>query len=842
MRIRACLIGVSLLLGLSPTASGQERGVVVVVHVSDGTGHQQARETQIYANSYALLIGNTEYQNRAWNDLPDVGNDLAAVKEVLESKHGFKVEVALNQTRSTLLRTIDQFISRYGPNYNNRLLIYYSGHGYTALLPDERKMGYLVLPDAPPMPSEDSALRVPPSDEEFENFLPAAVTMDEIETYARRITAKHVLFVFDSCFSGTVLRKDMGTSVPTLITTEELKPVRAYLTAGNEIQRVPAFSRFRRKFVAGLMGEADTNRDGYILSSELGRWISIEVQNDTARRQTPVFGKSEMFNRGDVVFVSPKESARPTPDGPTAHGPAEPDFGPTASAAENERQAFVSVQNSTSVSDIRAVLEEYPKSRYAGDLRKRLDRLVWESLKNSRDRARLQAYLDEFGEQGQFAPLARIEIKKLTPVQPKPSPAASGTGGAPSAPDALTERLAAYSRAASLAEQALSEVIIGNDESAKKLAEDALRLNGNMPLALAVDGWAKEELIAAGKTQAGTLDSVRIDLEGAVKLDPKNPFLRARLIAVYQGLGKSSQSESAAKKVLSLLKSPVTALDYFSLGLAHYGLGKNVEAAYYFTKAVEFNPKFAHAYFARGQVRLLSDLNAARADFLKAVEINPRFWTWNGSASAGRTASYVRLGDSYDSKGWTLYQAEKYDEAISEFTKAIGIFPAISYYQNRGVAYYYKKDYDAAIRDFDVVLKSDPDWSGKDLYYMRAYSYSEKGDCKQAVADYTKSIEHSPTASAHNNRGVCYSNDKNYEAAIREYTRAIQLDPNDGLYYRNRASLYDATGRGGLAEADRREAVAADQRKEAEKQKNSTENCTCPVTLPQITIPVQPPG
>lgn len=286
----------------------QDRGGNVRLRVSDERGNAQKDETLIYERSYALLIGNTQYQDSAWNDLPDVDDDVAAVREVLEKQHGFKVEVALNLNRDALLRVIDQFISKYGQRYNSRLLIYYSGHGYTALLPDERRMGYLVMPDAPAMPDVEKALRTPPADEEFERFLPAAITMDEIETYARRITAKHVLFVFDSCFSGTVLYKDLSTSLPTLITTEELKPVRAYLTAGNETQRVPAFSKFRRKFVAGLMGEADTNGDGYILSSELGRWVSIEVEKDTGRAQTPVFGKSDIFRRGEIVFVTPNKN------------------------------------------------------------------------------------------------------------------------------------------------------------------------------------------------------------------------------------------------------------------------------------------------------------------------------------------------------------------------------------------------------------------------------------------------------------------------------------------------------------------------------------------------------
>jgi hypothetical protein len=305
----------------------QDRGGDVRLRVIDERGNPQKDETLIYDHSYALLIGNAQYKDRAWPDLPDVDEDITAVKEVLEKQHGFKVEVALNLNRDSLLRVIDQFISKYGQRYNNRLLIYYSGHGYTALLADERRMGYLVMPNAPAMPDVEKALRTPPTDEEFERFLPAAITMDEIETYARRITAKHVLFVFDSCFSGTVLYKDSGTTVPPRITTEELKPVREYLTAGNETQRVPAYSKFRRKFVAGLAGQADENGDGIIFGSELGRWVGVEVERDTGRTQTPVFGKSDLFKRGDMVFVVPRLTP-PTSAGSPPPGTIAPEATP----------------------------------------------------------------------------------------------------------------------------------------------------------------------------------------------------------------------------------------------------------------------------------------------------------------------------------------------------------------------------------------------------------------------------------------------------------------------------------------------------------------------------------
>ena len=309
MKTNPVLTCMFLILAYSLPSMSQDKGGIVRLRVKDQKGSIAQTETVIYENSYALLIGNSKYRDPSWPDLTDVPQDIAAVKAVLENVHGLKTEVAVNQTRELLLKLIDQFISKYGQRSNNRIVFYFSGHGYTSLLSDGRRMGYLVMSDAPSMPDEEDALRTAPSDEEFERFLPSAITTDEIETYARRFTAKHVLFVFDSCFSGTVLYRSGNGDIPDGLTTEELKPVRAYLTSGNETQRVPSFSTFRRKLTAGLMGDADTNLDGYILCSELARWVSIEVERETGRRQTPVFGKSDSFKRGDVIFVSPKGSS-----------------------------------------------------------------------------------------------------------------------------------------------------------------------------------------------------------------------------------------------------------------------------------------------------------------------------------------------------------------------------------------------------------------------------------------------------------------------------------------------------------------------------------------------------
>jgi formylglycine-generating enzyme required for sulfatase activity/uncharacterized protein YjbI with pentapeptide repeats len=260
----------------------------------------------IYRNSYALLIGNSEYQNPTWPTLSGVNQDIPAVRQALEAQN-FKVEEAWNLPRIELLARLDNFISDYGQDLENRVLVYYAGHGYTALLPDGRKMGYLVMKDAPAMPPVKEALEKTPAG--LAKFRLRAISMDEIEDKARAITTRHALFVFDSCFSGTALYRDNVAPAPSRITAEALEPMRGFLTAGNEYQLVLDNSPFRQAFVKGLAGAADLTGDGFILFTELGLYLQAEVAENTNHKQTPLFGKQEKFNRGDMVFVSPKAAA-----------------------------------------------------------------------------------------------------------------------------------------------------------------------------------------------------------------------------------------------------------------------------------------------------------------------------------------------------------------------------------------------------------------------------------------------------------------------------------------------------------------------------------------------------
>ena len=68
-------------------------------------------------------------------------------------------------------------------------------------------------------------------------------------------------------------------------------------------------------------------------------------------------------------------------------------------------------------------------------------------------------------------------------------------------------------------------------------------------------------------------------------------------------------------------------------------------------------------------------------------------------------------------------------------------------------------------------------------FFQRAYAHQMKGELEEAIGLYKKSIEVLPTAEAHTFLGWTYSFLGQYDTAIAECRRAIELDPDFGNPY-----------------------------------------------------------
>lgn len=300
----------TLRLGLVGTCFGS---LLISIGIGSGSGMSSPRQTRgptvrtsktgkatvLYAESHALIVGMADYSN-GWEDLPGVLSDMRAVRDALE-QHGFQVQELLNATRQRFDLAIRGFVGQCGQNTDNRLVIYFAGHGATITSNDgkNRRTGYLVSVDAPVLTDGDAG-----------EFKKLAIGMNEINTYAREINSKHALFIFDSCFSGVLFK--MRGGLPDYVSDKLAEPVRQFITAGSDKQGVPDKSVFQRQLVAALQGQADADCDGFVTGTELGEFLHRTVSDYTKRRQTPQHGKinDPDLDRGDIVFSVPTSPSR----------------------------------------------------------------------------------------------------------------------------------------------------------------------------------------------------------------------------------------------------------------------------------------------------------------------------------------------------------------------------------------------------------------------------------------------------------------------------------------------------------------------------------------------------
>ncbi len=248
-----------------------------------------------YDESYALLIGQVDYTDRSWDRLAGAEADIKAVRAALE-EHGFKVEEEKNLASNALENRISKFVKDHGfdgKNKKRRLLLYFAGHGYTLVGDHGVSVGYIVPIDAPNPAKTEAAER---------EFKQKAVSMTKIKAFAEEIQARHVMFVFDSCFSGMLMTRS-GESMPRYISQKLESPSRHFITSGSANESVPDRSIFRDAFVQGLRGSADRSGDGYITGGELFAYIDESVLNTAKNQQHPQEGRIENANyRGDMIF------------------------------------------------------------------------------------------------------------------------------------------------------------------------------------------------------------------------------------------------------------------------------------------------------------------------------------------------------------------------------------------------------------------------------------------------------------------------------------------------------------------------------------------------------------
>ncbi|HEX3903461.1 MAG TPA: polysaccharide deacetylase family protein [Polyangia bacterium] len=252
---------------------------------------------RLYRESWAVVIGINAY--KSWPRLSYAVNDAQGVREILVRKYGFlpdHVTTLLDgeATREKILAALgDDLADGRKVAHDDRVFVFFAGHGVTRKLPSGKSQGYIV-----------------PVDAAAQSFQSQAISMTNLQDASDAIPAKHVFFVMDACYSGLALTRGgaAGTGGDRRQYLMEItrRQAREVLTAGGGDEQVAdngpgGHSIFTWTLLQGLEGKADLDGDGVITATELAAYVAPGVSS--LSRQTPVFGHLVGSEGGDLAFV-----------------------------------------------------------------------------------------------------------------------------------------------------------------------------------------------------------------------------------------------------------------------------------------------------------------------------------------------------------------------------------------------------------------------------------------------------------------------------------------------------------------------------------------------------------
>ena len=99
------------------------------------------------------------------------------------------------------------------------------------------------------------------------------------------------------------------------------------------------------------------------------------------------------------------------------------------------------------------------------------------------------------------------------------------------------------------------------------------------------------------------------------------------------------------------------------------------------------------------------------------------------------------------------------------------------------------------------------------FYIDRGIAYAEKGQFDQAISEYNKALEIGPkSAGAYYNRAIAYGGKGQIDQAIDDFTKALEIDSRDAGAYYYRGVAYSSKGQFDWAIADFTKALEIDSR------------------------------
>ena len=319
----------------------------------------------------------------------------------------------------------------------------------------------------------------------------------------------------------------------------------------------------------------------------------------------------------------------------------------------------------------------------------------------------------------------------------------------------------------------------------------------------AIFAQTASQLFAQAKTEKDPNAQIKL-LSRVISKSPRLADAYHYRADAYLNLGKNKQALTDYTKTISL--RPRDAFRYYARGLAYQKMNRLSQALADLSKAISLKPSYRDFYLARARVEAsLEKYEDALRDYQKylgkrkpsntiAKEMIPVYLSAYRYDAAKKQLQVLQAAGDDSAEihfllGRVFYGQNRLDEAVSAYSKAINRDNAYTQaYRYRASAFKDMGDYPAALEDYTVLLKLQPEAI---FYNRRGLVYEEMKQFKEAAQDYTRAIELMPKwAIPYNNRGFAKMHLKDWKGAMDDLQTAIRLDGSSPTPYVNLAGVY----------------------------------------------------
>jgi len=313
--------------------------------------------THVSSKNYLLAIGISEYEN--FSKLPNGKKDVVDLHKVLTENFDF--EPALTKlltddtaTRENITDELHELSSKL--TENDRLLIYYSGHGLMS-----GESGYWIPKEA--------------KRNKFSDYVSNAVVRDII----KNIKARHILLISDSCFSASLFVRDASRKAEQDISWLDKKASRwVFISGKGEVSdgKPGKNSPFAENIINQLLESKTEDLNIAKIADSVRKEVRYNYEQEA--EASPLFQVGH--DGGEFVFVRKKDEV--------------------ALQVTKLKQAYEFAKANLTIHNLNKFLDDFPNSPYEAEIEILLEEVeqheAFEEVKRIRTTSACRNFLKKF--------------------------------------------------------------------------------------------------------------------------------------------------------------------------------------------------------------------------------------------------------------------------------------------------------------------------------------------------------------------------------------------------------------------------------------------------------------